>query len=131
MEQYSDNLVTRVGTPLVSANSKNRGATTSNGSYGQTVKKGLTAQAGLMMSNVEEWLEEERLFGTSAVNILFSVLIVGALIGIFFGIKWERSRNDSFYLNGIKYKMVGLTAAGSDVSGAPPNLYVPIYKETK
>lgn len=82
--------------------------------------------AGRMMLRIERWLGEEKLYGITGGNILLSVGFLAVMVGIVIGIRFERSRNDKFWLNKDQYQMVGVAQMPGEKS-----VYLPVYRRMK
>lgn len=89
------------------------------------MKKDRMAWVGSMMSSTEKWLMEEKSFEITGVGILLSVVFLSLMIGFSAGIRFDRSRNDKFFLNKKPYQMTGI----AEVPGEK-GIYIPVYKES-
>lgn len=78
---------------------------------------------GWTMLSEGKWLEAARSYGITVKLIVLVVAILSLMAGFFSGIKFDRSRSDTFVMNGSKFIMVGIT----EIEGHK-GLFIPIYK---
>lgn len=98
---------------------------TSKSFSGPTAKEDLTRKDGGMMSRVEAWLQQERFSGITNAGLLSSSAFALVLL-LIFGRAYLR-RNDVFYFEGKKFKVVGL----AKLNDSGRNLFTPVYEESK
>lgn len=81
---------------------------------------------GSMMLNIEEWIQAEKLPGTTNAGLLwFSALVLVLILTV--GRAFMR-KDDTFFFRQHKYKVIGLVVQPNQDG---KNLYYPVYEEIK
>lgn len=126
MERYSKNGDTLKGIKIVYGHpSETKQPDTLKSSAGRTVKKGPIRLVGWMMSNIERWLVEERSYAITGVGVLLFSLFIGTILGMFLGIKYDRSRLDIVSFGNQQFKLIGM-AKIADNNGK--DVFAPVYE---
>ncbi len=88
-----------------------------------STEEGVTPPVGWTMLKEGKLLAAAKSYGITGGVIVLVVAVLSLMAGFISGLKLERSRNDTFILNGTRYLMVGI----AEIPGVPGN-YMPIYK---